>query len=84
MLKTYEQAKNFHHKQLGGHVILQDAFSIHAFVITSFKGFEPNTLEYVASIDKHEHPEVQTYDNAYDVLLGTPTGTMSFVKAVKL
>lgn len=84
MLNTYDQAKRFYHKQLGQYLILQDAFSIHAFLITSFNGMEPDKLDHIKSIDKANYPEVKTYDNAYDLLVGEPSSMPNFAKTVSL
>jgi hypothetical protein len=84
MLSTYEQAKRFSHTQLGQYLILQDAFSIHAFLITSFNGFEPDKLEHIKSIDKADYPEVKTYDDAYTILVGKPSSMPDFAKAINL
>ena len=84
MLNTYDKAKNFYHKQMGQYLVLQDAFSLHAFLITSFDGLDPDKLEHIKSIDKADHPEVKTYDDAYDVLVGEPSSMPDFAKTVSL
>lgn len=84
MLNTYEKAKRFSHKQMGQYLLLQDAFNVHAFLITSFDGFNPDKLEHIGQLDKSEHPEVKTYDDAYDVIIGKPSSMPDFAKAVNL
>jgi hypothetical protein len=84
MLNTYDKAKNFSHKQMWQYIVLQDAFDLHAFLITSFNGYEPNELEHLKSVSKAEHPEIKTYDDAYDLLIGKPSSMPDFTKAINL
>lgn len=82
MINTYEKAKTFHHKQMGNYIILQDAYSIYAFEIIDYKNYEPNNITFIKSIDKMGNDDIDTYDKAYDALIGE-ISMPDFTKALR-
>lgn len=68
-------------RQMGQYVLFGTKETVTAYIIRSFDGLNPDEIEYIGSISNNGD---MTWDNAYDQLIGAPSGFPSFERAVNI
>ena len=68
-------------KQMGQYVLFGTKETVTAYIIRSFDGLSPDEIEYIGSISNNGD---MTWDQAYDQLIGAPSGFPSFERAINV
>lgn len=68
-------------KQMGQYVLTGTKETVSAYIIRSFSGLNPDEIELIGTIANDGE---MTWDQAYDKLIGAPSGFPSFERTINI